>query len=82
MLRSTNLVIEIVDDAMEQVLLLLYYGTEKDLGKPVRIDSRIIEAILTLAPYVCAHLERRDSIEEFFWLGNNCISNRTDQSKI
>ena len=57
-----------VDDAMEQVLLLLYYGTEKDLGKPVRIDSRIIEAILTLAPYVCAHLERRDSIEEFFWL--------------
>ena len=57
-----------VDETIENVLLILYYGIEKDLGKLPQLDNRVIEVIMMLVPYMVSHLKRRDSTEEFFWL--------------
>lgn len=57
-----------VDETIENVLLILYYGIEKDVGKLPRLDFRVIEVIMMLVPYMVSHLKRRDSTEEFFWL--------------
>ena len=57
-----------VDDTLENVFSIFYYGLEKDLGSPAKFDTGMIEAIMTIVPYANHHLKRRNSIEEFFWV--------------